>query len=62
MDHLLQYEVTLRNKGLSVRSIKNQLSALFFTVRVLGHKVDMGDFRVGEILEGWMQGPRVNTR
>ncbi|XP_060100330.1 integrase/recombinase xerD homolog [Heteronotia binoei] len=64
VEHLMQFCVELKGKGLVVKTIRAKLAALAFTSKVRGLSDSSGDFRLRKMLEGWSreQGPRSDPR
>lgn len=55
VDSILHYWVLLKQRGLAVGSVKQQVSALAFASKSLGYQEFTGDFRVCRRLEGWQR-------
>lgn len=60
VEHLLHYNVALREQRLGVKSIRGCFATLAFASKAMGYLVDTNDFRVRKMLEGWARevGPK----
>ncbi|XP_070597474.1 uncharacterized protein [Erythrolamprus reginae] len=55
VEHLAEFCVQVRQRGLSVRTIRSRLAGLAFLSKAGGFADLSGDFRIRKMLEGWLR-------